>query len=398
MGITNYIEFGGVNSSDYGIYVSGEGTFNAPERDVELIEIPGRNGDFSLDKGRFKNITVTYPVYNFEGSLEDFRTKLSDFRNALKSQIGYQRLEDTFHPDEYRMAVFVDAFDVKPVMYNTASTIELTFNCKPQRFLKSGETAQTVASGGTITNPTPFEASPLIEAEGYGTISIDGQSISIVSQPIGDVTAWIGNIVSSDYPIEIPVDTSQFSTGDTIRLSAVFTYMANGTFSKTTQASGTSDNADMIINNASFVFGNNTVQFDVLTAEDIEFTVGTSKTVEASFTINTTNPTNVFGAYLSISYDPTIRVIYISASFHTEHPRLAIDGSVEGYSTKIMDTNTFIDCEIGEAYYLENDEVISANNSVTIPAILPKLNPGNNGITYDNTITELKITPRWWRI
>ena len=150
MGIINYIEFGGVKSSDYGIYVSGEGTFNAPERDVELIEIPGRNGDFSLDKGRFKNITVTYPVFNYETNLADFRTRLSDFRNALKSKIGYQRLEDTFHPDEFRMATFIDVFGVQPVMCNTASTIELTFNCKPQRFLKSGETAQTVGEWGPI--------------------------------------------------------------------------------------------------------------------------------------------------------------------------------------------------------------------------------------------------------
>lgn len=263
----------------------------------------------------------------------------------------------------------------------------------------SGEvTVEFGADPNILVNPTPFDALPLIEAEGYGTIIIDGQSISIVSQPIGDVTAWIGNIVSSDYPIEIPVDTSQFSTGDTIRLSAVFTFMASGSFTSRTQASATSDNADIIVNNASFVFGNNTVQFDVLTANEIEFTVGTSKTVEASLTINTTNPTNIFGAYLGIVYDPANRVIYFSANFHGEHPRLAIDGSVEGYSTKIMDTNTFIDCEIGEAYYIEDGEVISANNSVTIPAILPKLKTGNNDITYDNTITELKIIPRWWKI
>lgn len=163
MGVINYIEFGGVKSSDYGIYVSGEGTFNAPERDVELIEIPGRNGDFSLDKGRFKNITVTYPAFNYETNLTDFRTRLSDFRNALKSKLGYQRLEDTFHPDEYRMATFVDMIDVNPVMYNTASTIELTFNCKPQRFLKSGEEEQTIGGWGELHTVTGEIAS--FEAE-----------------------------------------------------------------------------------------------------------------------------------------------------------------------------------------------------------------------------------------
>ena len=37
MAIENSITFGGVNSADYGIYISGEGVFNAPKRDVEMI-------------------------------------------------------------------------------------------------------------------------------------------------------------------------------------------------------------------------------------------------------------------------------------------------------------------------------------------------------------------------
>ena len=57
--MTGYFVFGGKFSKDYGLYVSGSGTFNAPERDVELVEVPGKNGSLVLDNGRFKNITVT---------------------------------------------------------------------------------------------------------------------------------------------------------------------------------------------------------------------------------------------------------------------------------------------------------------------------------------------------
>ena len=40
----------------------------------------------------------------------------------------------------------------------------------------------------------------------------------------------------------------------------------------------------------------------------------------------------------------------------------------------------------------------NANDSVSIREIdFPTLRPGSNSITYSNTITELKITPRWWR-
>ena len=75
--------FGGVDSSEYGIYITGEAVYNAPERDVEFIEVPGRNGSIAMDKGRYKNITVTYPAGTFGKTREEFRDTLSDFRNVV---------------------------------------------------------------------------------------------------------------------------------------------------------------------------------------------------------------------------------------------------------------------------------------------------------------------------
>jgi phage-related protein len=181
------IIFGGVDSADYGIYIGGEGVFNAPQRDVEMIEIPGRNGAFALDRGRFKNIEVTYTAINHEPDLATFSANLEAFRNALASQKGYQRLEDTFHPDEYRMAAFVNGLEIEPIEYNTAAEFEVTFDCKPQRFLTSGETEVTVSSGDTLTNPTLFESSPLLEVEGYGTISFNGYEIELQNVLLGAI-------------------------------------------------------------------------------------------------------------------------------------------------------------------------------------------------------------------
>ena len=140
----NSIIFGGVDSADFGIYIGGEGTFNAPKRDVEMISIPGRNGAFALDKGRFENIEVTYSAFNFEPDLDTFSAQLEAFRNAICSQKGYQRLTDTFHPDEYRMAAYIDGLEIKPVNFNTASTFDIVFDCKPQRYLLSGEEPITI--------------------------------------------------------------------------------------------------------------------------------------------------------------------------------------------------------------------------------------------------------------
>lgn len=133
----NYFTLNGRSSADWGIVVSKDNGFDAPERDVSAIEVPGRNGELHIDNGRWRNIDVTYNDCVIE---RDFTEKFGDFRAYCARQRGYQRLEDTFHPDEYRLADMTQGIKVSSVgtRYNSGK-FDLTFNCKPQRFLKSGE-------------------------------------------------------------------------------------------------------------------------------------------------------------------------------------------------------------------------------------------------------------------
>lgn len=131
------ITFGGIDSSTYGVYISGSDTFSAPERDVRYVQVPGRNGDLIIDNGRWNNITVTYPAF----IPNTFESNVDAFRAAMMLKTGYHRLEDTYHPNEYRMASF--SYGLNPsniTAYRRFGEFALTFNCKPQRFLKSGET------------------------------------------------------------------------------------------------------------------------------------------------------------------------------------------------------------------------------------------------------------------
>ena len=54
--------FDGHCCEEFGIVCSGSSTFAAPERDVTVVDIPGRNGTLTIDNGRYKNITITYPA------------------------------------------------------------------------------------------------------------------------------------------------------------------------------------------------------------------------------------------------------------------------------------------------------------------------------------------------
>lgn len=132
----NYLTFGGLKSNDHFVWISGEGTYGAPRRDVEYVSVPGRNGNLIIDNGRWENIEVTYPAF-IPG---DFDSHMNDFRMAMCKKLGYQRLEDTYHPDEFRMASFSEGIQTDMRQWNRSGAFDLVFNCKPQRFLKSGET------------------------------------------------------------------------------------------------------------------------------------------------------------------------------------------------------------------------------------------------------------------
>ena len=114
MGLLNKLIFDSVDSSSFGVFISGEGVFDAPARRGEMISIPGRNGSLFMDEGVFENITVEYPAFIGTSYKEIFRTKLGDLRSALTSRGNYKRLTDTYHPDEFRLGVYREGLEVDP--------------------------------------------------------------------------------------------------------------------------------------------------------------------------------------------------------------------------------------------------------------------------------------------
>lgn len=178
MGVSNYFKFNNKSSKDFGILIEETGTFQAAERDYETCVVPGRNGELTLDNGRYKNVNLTYQC----GIGHSFETNMDDFFRWLMSQIGYKRLEDTYQPDFYRMARVKSAPDPKLFPRYQGGTFNVVFDCKPQRFLKAGEISQTFTTGsGTIVNPTLYDALPLIRAYGTGTLAIGSTTITINS-------------------------------------------------------------------------------------------------------------------------------------------------------------------------------------------------------------------------
>lgn len=160
------LTYNGTKSSDLGVFVTGSGSFDAAELDVDKYEIPGRNGDLILSNNRYKNIEITYPAFIPKA----FMDKAQNVRNWLRSSRVYARLEDTYDTDHYRLGIPTGVQSFEPANRNDGANFEMTFDCKPQRFLKSGETPETVEadvqteSGEIVTFETIAE-SPMTSAE-----------------------------------------------------------------------------------------------------------------------------------------------------------------------------------------------------------------------------------------
>lgn len=128
--------FNGVDlGKECDMFVLGKGVFVAPSRDVTQIHVPGRNGDILIDNGGWNNVDVTYSSCCI---LSNFRENVAKLKEYLLANPGYHELTDPYNPDEVRYAEFRGPFTPEAFTSkgNNAGMFDLTFNCKPQRFLR----------------------------------------------------------------------------------------------------------------------------------------------------------------------------------------------------------------------------------------------------------------------
>lgn len=99
--------------------------------------------------------------------------------------------------------------------------------------------------------------------------------------------------------------------------------------------------------------------------------------------------TSVLPASGSTGFDFSANYLYSSV----------VAKKINGFSTLSVGSLTkYVDCETGESYVMLGDRIISNNRNISLPVDLPVLTSGANAISFSNTITDLKITPRWWKL
>ena len=422
MGIANVFTFGGVSTADYGLVVEGPGNYSAPTRAVEVINIPGRDGAFVLDKGYYENVPAEFNVVAKGATQSDFKDIISAFRNAIVSQRGYVRLEELYQPGEYRMARYAGGLDEDPAFHGNGAIFKVKFDCKPQRYLTDGETAVSVEDGDTLTNPTLFEAQPLLEVEGYGRIVLNGYTINIIDEPLGEIELRPASGFEATYRGEYQDKLGLLETGDTMSL-------ANFSISLQIKTPLTSSNPYVKIRSATFsrststipnyIGTDNTVVSDreiiktikygeqVFTKQssDVEYVDSCTLEITLQKADSTTDTwSRTFDIYIRNARSGVLTIgrknihFFPTNYISTIRPSGLASAFIADSSQSILGHPTYIDCEIGEAYKEINGQKYPLNRYIDLGSKLPELSAGENDVEYSGAITDLAIIPRWWKV
>ena len=172
----DYFIFGDVNSSDYGLIVTGVENTESAKRKTKRIVVPGRSGELIQEDGSYENATQKYRV----SIVNDYEKNYPAWLNRAISLPAYQRLEDSIHPEEFRMAAFTGPTKPKTTGGNKSGSFVIEFDCQPQRWLKDGEIALRIASGTKLFNAWQ-PAKPLIHITGVGkgTLAVGSSTVDI---------------------------------------------------------------------------------------------------------------------------------------------------------------------------------------------------------------------------
>ena len=155
----------GIDARSAGIQLQAPIEFSEAVPVVEAQTIPGRNGDLIWETGSYENRSGSASCFCLQ---KDVEKAISSAGRFLMGKKGYRRLETSDDPDHYWMARVENSPQIA-MRLRTLAPFDIGFDCKPQRFVKSGENAIVFQENGFLFNQYGQIALPFITIYGQGT-------------------------------------------------------------------------------------------------------------------------------------------------------------------------------------------------------------------------------------
>ncbi|MGN0489399.1 MAG: hypothetical protein ACI4HO_09080 [Ruminococcus sp.] len=172
------IYFAGTWLSDLGGRLKDLPTIEIAERDVELIEIPGRSGDIVLDKKRYKNVEFSREISLINRMRNTpTRDQIQKAISCFCYKIGYQEFRDTQHLGAFTKAILLNTSDVIRELPRF-TTAELKFSRIPYWYTDEGQI--WIYLEGTTTRTKEFYNPYQFSAEADYSITCSPGNTDIV--------------------------------------------------------------------------------------------------------------------------------------------------------------------------------------------------------------------------
>lgn len=165
-----YFIFKNKSSLELDLYILEKSNVKGAERDIEFQSVPGRDGDLIIDNGRYKNVNVSYKLEMLTTSDAEFLSNVKILKNTLLSESGYFYLWDTYDPYYFRKASFTGEVEIN--QDNRKNTCDISFNCKPYKYLLTGQNKITLTASGYTNNTEYISSLPYIKITGSGNITL----------------------------------------------------------------------------------------------------------------------------------------------------------------------------------------------------------------------------------
>lgn len=387
------IIFNGVASTDYNIEVETYPEYETPSKDYEAVHVPGRNGDVYISLESYKNVNRTYEISVASPEPNHYTRLANGVSEWLNSAVDYARLEDSYEPEYYRMAVYEDEVSISNILNHGGKT-RVTFKCKPQRFLKSGDRPIIVP----LTKTSPEQKvlylesmlSKIIASLSY-TFTFENNRLTIYDTPLN-----YG--VASNRPIEEKVSKMEeiiFAINSKIPYRLSFNSNILN-LSSENRTFTTGSNLDIRIDNIIKAF--NTIN----TSIPFKFTFNGNNMQIADEKRMYTDPSTGKEVSTIPEYQPYGGSSLYNPTKFRALPIITIMGTGSGEFTigkcriSISDIggHVTIDSELQDCY----SGSANKNYDVSLPNGFPVLEPGDNSFSFTGGITSVEVIPKWWTI
>ena len=211
-----YFIFNNIDSTGY-LTIDKLPSIFKPAKDIEKIEIQGRDGFLTQDNGSYRSIIK---------SVECWIKDLSQIDYICSWLTGGGDVTFSNEPDKKYRATIINQIEFSKLTQQFHNFI-IQFDCQPKKYSIDNPII-TLTTAGTVINPATATAKPIIKVLGNGTINLTINSTAITLTDVVDYvtidsvlmdaykdTILKNNDMSGDFPVLV-VGTNTINWSGTV--------------------------------------------------------------------------------------------------------------------------------------------------------------------------------------